>query len=183
MRKWSFWQPTRHFVHWRRCRIQLLMWQIFYKLWCTVLCDRIGFFSLADLHAKSELHVIILCASRTQRSRLLDNTERLERSGKRLEDGYRTCIETEQIGSQVLEDLHSQRQTIQRSRDRVCTHVLNQLSSFNVLCIYHDMVTEFISWLSFVSRTVSTVGDSWYITGGPKLDYVHVVFIKYVFHF
>ena len=129
-----------------------------------------------------ELHLII-CASRTQRSRLLDNTERLERSGKRLEDGYRTCIETEQIGSQVLEDLHSQRQTIQRSRDRVCTHVLNQLSSFNVLCIYHDMVTEFISWLSFVSRTVSTVGDSWYITGGPKLDYVHVVFIKYVFHF
>ena len=54
-----------------------------------------------------------------QRAKLLDNSERLERSGKRLDDGYRTCIESEQIGTQILEDLHSQRQTIQRSRDRV----------------------------------------------------------------
>ena len=29
-----------------------------------------------------------------QRARLLDNTEQVERTGKRLEHGYRTCIET-----------------------------------------------------------------------------------------
>ncbi|CAH1794609.1 unnamed protein product [Owenia fusiformis] len=57
--------------------------------------------------------------SEDQRQRLLDNTERLERSGKRLEQGYRTAIETEQIGNQILEDLSSQRETIQRSRERL----------------------------------------------------------------
>jgi len=29
-----------------------------------------------------------------QRSRLLENTERLERSNRRLDEGYRVCIET-----------------------------------------------------------------------------------------
>ena len=29
-----------------------------------------------------------------QRTRLLDNTEKLERSGRRLEEGYKMCVET-----------------------------------------------------------------------------------------
>ena len=29
-----------------------------------------------------------------QRTRLLDNTERLERTGKHLEEGYKMCVET-----------------------------------------------------------------------------------------
>lgn len=78
----------------------------------------------------------------------------LERSGKKLDHGYRTILETgtclgnvfliaivslffnivsgnvtcfyvcvEEIGSQVLQDLGSQRETIKRSRDRVSTYV------------------------------------------------------------
>ena len=30
----------------------------------------------------------------SQRARLLDNTERLERSGRHLEEGYKMCVET-----------------------------------------------------------------------------------------
>ncbi|PVD38626.1 hypothetical protein C0Q70_01242 [Pomacea canaliculata] len=57
--------------------------------------------------------------SEDQRTRLLDNTERLDRSTRKLEQGYRIAVETEQIGGQIMEDLHNQRQTIQRSRGRL----------------------------------------------------------------
>lgn len=55
-----------------------------------------------------------------QKQRLLDNSERIERTGNRLEEGYRTILETEQIGTEVLRDLSNQREGIQRSRGRVC---------------------------------------------------------------
>lgn len=54
-----------------------------------------------------------------QKRRLLDNSERLERTGNYLKDGYRVVLETEQIGNQVLQDLNDQRETIQRARGRV----------------------------------------------------------------
>ncbi len=54
-----------------------------------------------------------------QQRRLLDNSERIERTGNRLADGYRTILETEQIGATVLQDLAEQREQIQRSRARV----------------------------------------------------------------
>ncbi|KAI5634890.1 hypothetical protein NE865_12373 [Phthorimaea operculella] len=54
-----------------------------------------------------------------QRQKLLDNTERLERTGKTLTEGYRVVLETEQIGNAVLQDLSVQRETIQRSRGRL----------------------------------------------------------------
>ncbi|CAK1550347.1 unnamed protein product [Leptosia nina] len=54
-----------------------------------------------------------------QHQKLLDNTERLERTGKNLHEGYRMVLETEQIGAAVLQDLHHQRETIQRSRGRL----------------------------------------------------------------
>uniref|UniRef100_A0A182VUL0 Band 7 domain-containing protein n=1 Tax=Anopheles minimus TaxID=112268 RepID=A0A182VUL0_9DIPT len=53
-----------------------------------------------------------------QKRRLLDNTERLERTSNYLNDAYRVTIETEQIGTQVLADLSQQRESIQRSRGR-----------------------------------------------------------------
>lgn len=55
-----------------------------------------------------------------QKQKLLDNSETLERTGRKLEDSYRVVVETEQIGNQVLKDLNDQRETIQRSRIRVC---------------------------------------------------------------
>uniref|UniRef100_U5EVQ1 Vesicle transport through interaction with t-SNAREs homolog 1A n=1 Tax=Corethrella appendiculata TaxID=1370023 RepID=U5EVQ1_9DIPT len=54
-----------------------------------------------------------------QKRRLLDNSERLERTSNFLKDGYRIAVETEQIGAQVLNDLSDQRETIQRSRARL----------------------------------------------------------------
>lgn len=54
-----------------------------------------------------------------QRQRLLENTERLERTGNRLTQGYRLALETEQMGAQVLQDLHHQRETIQNTRNRL----------------------------------------------------------------
>ncbi|XP_034946791.1 vesicle transport through interaction with t-SNAREs homolog 1A [Chelonus insularis] len=54
-----------------------------------------------------------------QRKRLLDSSERIERTGRTLQNGYRMVLETEEIGSQVLKDLHDQRETIQRGRSRL----------------------------------------------------------------
>ena len=54
-----------------------------------------------------------------QKKQLLDSSERLERTGRTLQNGYRMVLETEEIGSQVLKDLHDQRETIQRGRGRL----------------------------------------------------------------
>ncbi|EJY57800.1 AAEL017371-PA [Aedes aegypti] len=54
-----------------------------------------------------------------QKRRLLDNSERLERTGNQLRDSYRVVLETEQIGNQVMQDLSQQRETIQRARGRL----------------------------------------------------------------
>ncbi|EFN87873.1 Vesicle transport through interaction with t-SNAREs-like protein 1A [Harpegnathos saltator] len=53
-----------------------------------------------------------------QRKRLLDASEKIERTGRTLQNGYRMALETEEIGSQVLKELHEQRETIQRGRGR-----------------------------------------------------------------
>ncbi|XP_070976617.1 vesicle transport through interaction with t-SNAREs homolog 1A-like isoform X2 [Oncorhynchus clarkii lewisi] len=52
------------------------------------------------------------------RAHLLDNTEKLERSSRRLEAGYQIAVETEQVCQEILANLHSDREKIQRSRDR-----------------------------------------------------------------
>lgn len=54
-----------------------------------------------------------------QQRRLLDNSERIERTGNRLAEGYKTILETESIGATVLQDLSSQRETLQKSRSRL----------------------------------------------------------------
>uniref|UniRef100_A0A061QFV2 Vesicle transport through interaction with t-SNAREs homolog 1A n=1 Tax=Cupiennius salei TaxID=6928 RepID=A0A061QFV2_CUPSA len=54
-----------------------------------------------------------------QKQRLLDNTERLERSSRQLEGGYKLAVEAEQMGAQILTDLSSQRDTIKKSKSRV----------------------------------------------------------------
>ncbi|XP_069835880.1 vesicle transport through interaction with t-SNAREs homolog 1A isoform X1 [Dendropsophus ebraccatus] len=58
-------------------------------------------------------------SSESQRAHLLDNTERLERSSRRLEAGYQIAVETEQIGQNILENLSQDREKIQRARDRL----------------------------------------------------------------
>ncbi|XP_037660842.1 vesicle transport through interaction with t-SNAREs homolog 1A isoform X2 [Choloepus didactylus] len=58
-------------------------------------------------------------SSENQRAHLLDNTERLERSSRRLEAGYQIAVETEQIGQEMLENLSHDREKIQRARERL----------------------------------------------------------------
>lgn len=54
-----------------------------------------------------------------QRQGLLDNTETLERSSRKLRQGHSLLAETESIGASILNDLSDQRETIQRSRSKV----------------------------------------------------------------
>ena len=57
-----------------------------------------------------------------QKQSLLGDSERLERTGNQLSSGYRVLLETEDISTQVLRDLNSQRETIQKSRSRVTSY-------------------------------------------------------------
>ncbi|XP_033887254.2 vesicle transport through interaction with t-SNAREs homolog 1A isoform X7 [Acipenser ruthenus] len=71
---------------------------------------------LGDDGNSSESQLIKL---RDERAHLLDNAEKLERSSRRLEAGYQIAVETEQVGQEILENLHHDREKIQRSRDRL----------------------------------------------------------------
>ncbi|PON37293.1 Vesicle transport V-snare [Parasponia andersonii] len=53
-----------------------------------------------------------LTASADQRSRLIVSTERLNKTSDRIKEGRRTMLETEELGVSILEDLHSQRQSL-----------------------------------------------------------------------
>ncbi|XP_054437497.1 vesicle transport through interaction with t-SNAREs homolog 1A isoform X3 [Pteronotus mesoamericanus] len=64
-------------------------------------------------------HVNTLIKLREERAHLLDNTERLERSSRRLEAGYQIAVETEQIGQEMLENLSHDREKIKRARERL----------------------------------------------------------------
>jgi|TARA_B110000196_G_scaffold151097_1_gene130302 vesicle transport through interaction with t-SNAREs protein 1 len=43
----------------------------------------------------------------------------MEKSTDKLREAYRTAMETETVGAQVMQDLHEQRQTLERSRGRL----------------------------------------------------------------
>ncbi|XP_054773294.2 vesicle transport through interaction with t-SNAREs homolog 1A-like isoform X1 [Lytechinus pictus] len=57
--------------------------------------------------------------SEDQKTRLLDNTERLERTSRKLDAGYKMTIETEQLGQDIMDNLHKDREKIDRSRNRL----------------------------------------------------------------
>lgn len=57
--------------------------------------------------------------SEDQREMLLSNTERLSRTSRRLDEGHRVAIETQDVAMTIMSDLHDQRETIERSRGRV----------------------------------------------------------------
>ncbi|XP_047485565.1 vesicle transport through interaction with t-SNAREs homolog 1A-like [Penaeus chinensis] len=60
-----------------------------------------------------------LSTGEEQRQSLLDNGDVLERTSMNLTQGHKIALETEHIGAQILNDLHSQRQTISRARERL----------------------------------------------------------------
>ncbi|XP_067343426.1 vesicle transport through interaction with t-SNAREs homolog 1A isoform X1 [Channa argus] len=71
---------------------------------------------MGDDASSSEGQLIKL---REERAHLLDNTEKLERSSRRLEAGYQIAVETEQVGQEILANLHGDREKIQRARERL----------------------------------------------------------------
>ncbi|XP_029703309.1 vesicle transport through interaction with t-SNAREs homolog 1A isoform X4 [Takifugu rubripes] len=71
---------------------------------------------LGDDASSSENQLIKL---REERAHLLDNTEKLERSSRRLQAGYQIAVETEQVGQEILTNLHTDREKIQRARERL----------------------------------------------------------------
>ncbi|RCK62356.1 t-SNARE VTI1 [Candida viswanathii] len=56
-------------------------------------------------------------AESDQRKQLLSNNSSLERSSQRIFDSQRVALETENIGSNILNDLRSQREQISNSRN------------------------------------------------------------------
>ncbi|XP_063715665.1 vesicle transport through interaction with t-SNAREs homolog 1A-like [Symsagittifera roscoffensis] len=54
-----------------------------------------------------------------QKQNLLKNSERIERGTRRLEAGNKVAIETEELGAEILRDLHEQGETIEKSRQRL----------------------------------------------------------------
>ncbi|KAI3637538.1 hypothetical protein MIR68_004187 [Amoeboaphelidium protococcarum] len=58
-------------------------------------------------------------ASMDQRATLLSNTNRLDKTSKRLEDSHRIALETEQIGIGTLETLRNQRQQLERANQNL----------------------------------------------------------------
>ena len=65
------------------------------------------------------LNVILTFRHDVYTFRLLDNTERLDRSSRKLEMSHKMLLETESAGAEVLNDLAQQRETLTRSRNRV----------------------------------------------------------------
>ncbi|KAI9362038.1 hypothetical protein DFJ73DRAFT_813046 [Zopfochytrium polystomum] len=72
----------------------------------------------------SASHVIVdfdatASSSDAHRSRLLQGTERLQESSRRIEDAKRVALETEEAGVATLGMLNAQREQILRTRDRL----------------------------------------------------------------
>jgi vesicle transport through interaction with t-SNAREs protein 1 len=47
------------------------------------------------------------------------STDRLGKSGDRIKEGRRTMLETEELGVSILQDLHSQRQSLLHAHSTV----------------------------------------------------------------
>lgn len=60
-----------------------------------------------------------MSTSEDHRSKLLSNTDRIQRTSDRLDEGYRIAQETEEIGLGIMDNLQRDRETIQRMRGRL----------------------------------------------------------------
>ncbi|TKY69636.1 Vesicle transport v-SNARE 12 [Spatholobus suberectus] len=58
-------------------------------------------------------------ASADQRERLTMSVERINQSSERIRESHRTLLETEELGVSILQDLHSQRETLLNSHKRL----------------------------------------------------------------
>lgn len=120
-----------------------------------------------------------------QKQRLLDSSEKFERSNNKLAASYSVLLETEEMGHSVLRDLHSQRETIQKSRSRVCfLFDKNNLGYTNISTIWKwwCCVEHFISENFEISqrRTRITDHSSLHATR-PEMSFLFFIFGFYSF--
>ena len=54
-----------------------------------------------------------------ERDRLIHATDKMQRGTDKLREACRTAVEAEAVGASVMQDLHDQRQTIERTRGRL----------------------------------------------------------------
>ena len=73
----------------------------------------------SQLLAGAELDDMGAPTSSSQRERMLQTTERLDRTGDRIREGKRNLLETEELGVSILQDLHRQRETITSAREHI----------------------------------------------------------------
>ena len=72
-----------------------------------------------------------------QRVKLLENTDRIQRTSDRLDEGYRIARETEEIGLGIMDNLQRDRETIQRMRGRVRETVSNGVMNNSLVYFVH----------------------------------------------
>merc|ERR1712072_1157915 len=73
-----------------------------------------------DMSNRAELGLVgdhWSASSAAQRERLLATTDRINRAGDNINQSRQTLLETEELGVNILQDLHRQRETITHARD------------------------------------------------------------------
>lgn len=75
----------------------------------------------ADTRAELGLGGDYYQTSAGQRDRMLTGTDRISKTGDRIQQGRQQLLETEELGVQILSDLQRQRETIIHSRDTLHT--------------------------------------------------------------
>ena len=60
-------------------------------------------------------------SSQSQRDRMLSATETLQKSSDRIRQGQQSLLQTEELGANILQDLHRQRETINHTRETLKT--------------------------------------------------------------
>jgi len=60
-------------------------------------------------------------SAQSQRDRMLSATETLQKSSDRIRQGQQSLLQTEELGANILQDLHRQRETINHTRETLKT--------------------------------------------------------------
>lgn len=107
--------------------------------------------------------------SEDQRSRLLDNSEKMDRSSRRLDGGLRICVETEEIGNEILQNLERDRETITRTRERIRATDSNLGKSSRVLTGMMRRIIQNRIMLAVVCLVIlAVIGLVIYYSAKPK---------------
>merc|ERR1712150_281140 len=75
--------------------------------------------TLLNNHSEEDSNYLEVEVINSAKDRLIDNTENLERSTRKLEQGQELLQESESVGASVLVDLAQQREILSRSRNRL----------------------------------------------------------------